>query len=90
MGSKEVWKRISEQTDVTVLPRQSVVEIGGDRRVLIEEHFGVQEYSRDTITVKVRYGCVTVCGGDLELTRMTREQVVICGRIDAVTLHRRG
>ena len=77
MGSKEVWKRLSEQTDVTALPRQSVVEIGGDRRVLIEEHFGVQEYSRDTITVKVRYGCVTVCGGDLELTRMTREQVEI-------------
>lgn len=86
---RELFDRLTEEADLTALPGQSIVEIGGDRRVLIEDHFGVQEYSRERITVKVRYGCVSVCGCGLELQRMTREQVVIGGRIDCVALHRR-
>ena len=72
------------------LPGQPIVEIAGDRRVLIENHFGVKEYSREKIGVKVKYGLVCVCGCDLELIRMTKEQLIISGRIDAVTLIRRG
>lgn len=72
------------------LPGQPIVEIAGDRRVLIENHFGVKEYSREKIGVKVKYGIVTVCGCGLELIRMTKEQLVIAGKIDGVTLTRRG
>ena len=72
------------------LAGQPIVEIAGDRRVLIENHFGVKEYSREKIGVKVKYGLVCVCGCDLELIRMTKEQLIISGRIDAVTLIRRG
>ena len=72
------------------LPGQPIVEIAGDRRVLIENHFGVKEYSREKIGVKVKYGLVCVCGCNLELIRMTKEQLIISGRIDAVTLIRRG
>ena len=72
------------------LPGVPVVEVAGECRVLIERHGGVTEYSRDRICVKVRYGTVCVCGCALELTRMTREQLVISGRIDCVQLQRRG
>ena len=71
------------------LPGMPIVEIAGECRVLIERHGGVTEYSRERISVKVRYGTVTVCGCGLELTRMTREQLVISGRIDGVQLQRR-
>lgn len=71
------------------LPGESVVELGGDTRVLIENHYGVKEYSREKIVVKVKYGCVCVCGCNLALLRMTREQLVIRGRIDGITLMRR-
>ena len=74
----------------TLKPGQPIVEIAGDRRVLIENHFGVKEYSREKIGVKVKYGLVCVCGCNLELIRMTKEQLIISGRIDAVTLIRRG
>ena len=57
--------------------------------MLIENHFGVKEYGTQRITVKVKYGCVCVCGEHLELMRMTKEQLVICGRIDCVTVQRR-
>lgn len=75
-----------EEETVPTLP---VVEIGGDRRVLIERHGGITEYSRERIGVKVRYGTVCVLGCGLEVTRMTRNQLVISGRIDSVQLHRR-
>lgn len=71
------------------LPGMPIVEIAGECRVLIERHGGVTEYSRERISVKVRYGTVTVCGCGLELTRMTKEQLVISGRIDSVQLQRR-
>lgn len=85
-------ERLADEADLSAepLPGQPIVEIAGDRRVLIENHFGVKEYSRERITVKVKYGFVSVCGCHLELMRMTKEQLVICGRIDGVMLQRRG
>ena len=83
--------RLTEDADLAAqpLPGQPIVGIAGDRRVLIENHFGVKEYGTQRITVKVKYGCVCICGEHLELMRMTKEQLVICGRIDCVTVQRR-
>lgn len=83
--------RLTEDADLAAqpLPGQPIVEIAGDRRVLIENHFGVKEYGTQRITVKVKYGCVCICGEHLELMHMTKEQLVICGRIDCVTVQRR-
>lgn len=70
-------------------PGQPIVELAGDRRVLIERHMGVVAYGADQICVKVPYGMVRIEGCGLELGRMTKEQLVISGRIDSVTLCRR-
>lgn len=87
---KGIMDRLIEEADLPgeLLPGQSVVELAGDRRVLIENHRGVTEYGQGKISVRVRYGLVVVCGCGLELSRMTREQLVITGRIDSITLHR--
>lgn len=89
---RNILQRLADEADLSgePLPGQPIVEIAGDRRVLIENHFGVKEYSRERIGVKVKYGVITVCGCGLELIRMTKEQLVISGRIDAVSLQRRG
>ena len=71
------------------LPGQSLVEISGDCRVLIENHSVGIEYSRELICGGVEFVHVTICGCGLELCRMTREQLIIRGRIDAVSLTRR-
>lgn len=65
-----------------------LVEIMGDGRVLIEHHRGVVAYGCQEICVRVRYGIVSICGRSLYLARMTGEQIVICGCIDAVRLLR--
>lgn len=84
-------QRLADSADLSAesLPYVPVVEIAGDKRVLIERHSGVTEYSRERICVKVRYGIVSVCGCGLELTQMTREQLIVSGRIDGIQLHRR-
>lgn len=89
---KGLLERLVEEIDLPgeVMPGQPLVELAGDRRVLIENHSGVTEYGKEKICVKVRYGVLTVCGCGLELARMTKEQLVITGRIDGVTLTRRG
>lgn len=85
-------ERLAEGADLPgeAMPGQPLVELAGDHRVLIENHNGVTEYGRERISVRVRYGQLVVCGCGLELARMTKEQLVIIGRIDGVTLHRRG
>lgn len=93
MVQKKHWvQRLADGADLPSepLPGVPVVELAGECRVLIERHGGVTEYSRERISVKVRYGQVRVCGCGLELTRMTREQLVISGRIDGIELLRRG
>lgn len=84
-------ERLADRTDLQdeALPGQPLLELYGDRRVLIEHHRGVTEYGRERIQVRVRYGWICVCGGCLELARMTAEQLVITGRIDSVNLVRR-
>ena len=67
-----------------------LVEIAGERRILIEHHLGVRSYTEEMVRVRVRYGEIQVCGRDLCIARMTREQLVICGTIDAVQLVRIG
>lgn len=70
------------------IPGLPIVEIAGNKRVLIEHHRGVVEYSASQICVKVRKGQVCICGQCLELTRMTKEQLIVSGEIDSVHLYR--
>ena len=70
------------------VPKLPLVELAGERRVLVENHNGVTEYGKEEIRVKVAYGQLCICGMDLELAKMTREQLVIIGRIDSITLLR--
>ena len=70
------------------LPGIPLLELAGEQRVLIEHHRGVTAYGREEISVKVSYGCICVSGEGLELARMTKEQLVITGRIDHIQLFR--
>ncbi len=93
MVKRRGWiERLAETADLQgeAFPGQPLVEIYGERRVLIEHHCGVTEYGRERIQVKVRYGQLCICGGCLELARMTADQLVITGRIDSVSIIRRG
>ena len=89
---KENWaQRLTERMDLPgeTLPGMSVAELAGDRRVLIEGHRGVTEYCRERISVKVSYGWMSIQGCGLELRQMSKQQLVVSGRIDAIVLRRK-
>ena len=65
-----------------------VVEIYGDRRVLIERHHGVCEYCDDKVVVKIKSGDLCVLGCGLQIAEMSKSQLVITGNIHGVTLKR--
>ena len=91
MRNGEFYNWLVDATDLQGehLPGQSLVEIAGDSRVLIEAHCGVKECNTERVRVNVRFGQILVCGSRLELSCMTREHLVICGKINSVMLQRR-
>ncbi|MBE6947576.1 MAG: sporulation protein [Ruminococcaceae bacterium] len=88
--NKQILQRVASAVDLPdePFPGQPLVEIIGTRRVLIENYRGVIEYGDALVRIRVKYGSITVCGKHLELTRMTREHLIISGRIDKVELCR--
>lgn len=91
MQSMNWLQRLADSMDMAEesFPGVPVIEIAGDRRVLIEGHKGVTEYSCEQIRINVQKGTVCICGDKLELIKMTREQLVISGWIESVWLQRR-
>ena len=83
--------RLAERADLPgeAMPGQPLLELVGDRRVLVENHRGVTQYSKERIGIRLSYGEVAVCGCGLELVRMSKEQLIIVGRIDGISLCRR-
>ena len=70
------------------LPGQPLVELVGQQRVLIENHRGVVLYGDTEICIRVSYGCIRICGRELRLMRMNRQQLIISGCIDNIILCR--
>lgn len=85
------WERLADAAQIgnESLPRETVVEIIGTRRVLIENHLGVSGYSNTQVLVHVKFGWICISGCDLELLNMTKTQLVIRGRIEGVRLQGR-
>lgn len=89
---KRNWVQlIADKVDLGTepLPGIPLIEIGGNQRVLLEGHDGITEYSPSRICVRMSYGCAEVSGVQLCIAKMSRSQMVICGQIQGVCLHRR-
>jgi sporulation protein YqfC len=92
MKQKRNWGDFfAERTNMQeeAFPTQSVVEIYGDGRMLIEHHCGVISYGAEQICIRMRYGTLQVNGCHLEVAKMTAHQMIITGQIHAVELIRR-
>lgn len=68
-------------------PGIPLVEICGNRRVLIENHKGITCYGGKEIFVKVKKGDIHVVGDGLFLCRMNKTKLVITGKITAIHMH---
>ena len=84
--------RIAVKTDLQteLQPLQSLIEIYGKERVLIENHRGVCEYDKSKIVVLGKSGKIGVCGAGLRIALMTKCRLVIQGKIHDVCLCEEG
>ena len=89
-GDKRFAERLAGVADLqdAPIPGLPLIELAGDARVLIENHQGVTEYGKERVCVKVKFGQVCICGLNLRLAKMTKNQLVICGKIQGVELYR--
>ena len=85
---REWVRRLTQGLEGESLPGMTVAELAGARRVLVEGHRGVTEYSPSRVTVKVGYGELSVSGSGLELRQMSKVHLMLCGRIDSIELRR--
>lgn len=83
-------QRLANAADIqdAPLPGIPLVEIAGDSRVLIENYFSVTQYDPCCVRVKVKFGYICVCGTNLELSRMSKGQLVVTGCIGQVQVVR--
>jgi sporulation protein YqfC len=92
MAQKGYWThRITDHADLCgeSVPGVPIVELAGDHRLLVERHRGVIEYDPQCIRIRVAYGILCVSGSNMELTRMTAQQLIISGRINGISIDRR-
>ena len=87
-GNENLFTKFAANADLELcgIPGTTVVEIAGRERILIENHLGIIEYGNCIIRIKVKNGCICVKGGDLVLSRMTQNQLIINGCIENVAL----
>ena len=70
------------------LPGMPIVELAGNKRVLIENHLGITEYENERIGILVKYGKLIVTGEALEICCLSGQQLVITGKIDGILVER--
>jgi len=87
-GQKSYWYRLLDTIDLPVEANTALplIEIVGNRRVLIENHRGVSVYGKDEICIRTKNGEIIVQGCELTLAQMTKERLIITGTVERVSL----
>lgn len=88
MGRTMLANKIADTVDLNaeLLPNQSLIEIYGDSRVLIECHRGLLRYSNTEVVVSLKRGFSVISGANLTVAMMNKSRIVICGSIGNVEL----
>ena len=92
MNSNNTWmNRLAlRMHEMDIHPGFPLIELVGDCRVLIENHCSIIEYGKEKITIRMKFGCVEICGSGMQLSQLTKSQLVISGKITGLQLIRRG
>lgn len=75
------WKeRLLESEGNYLMPR-TLAEVYGLDRLLVEHHSGILSYGTERICIAATFGTLVVEGQDLRLCCMSRNQLVIRGKV---------
>ncbi len=68
------------------MEQRTLMELYGTGRLLLEAHRGVLSFAPECIRVGTTYGSLLVRGKGLGICCMNREQLVILGQIETITV----
>ena len=67
-----------------------LMEIAGNERILIENHKGIIAYNCCEVCIRVQYGTATVYGQQLYFAEISKDRLVIVGKICDISLRSGG
>ena len=89
---RDFWRSLSAVLDLPAesFPGTPLVELLGEQRLIVEGHCGIEKYGNNNINVKMKYGGISVRGEKLQIIVMSKNQLVITGMIENITVLRSG
>ena len=76
------------------LPREIMLDwplmrMTGDEELVITNHKGIAEYTKEQVRIKTALGVAKVLGRGLVIKEISRENIVVAGKIEAVSFRDR-
>jgi len=65
------------------------VRMMGDEELVLSNHKGIAEYSKQMVRIKTSLGIVKITGDSLIIREIDREDIIILGKINAVNFGNR-
>lgn len=86
----KVRSRIPELFNIPdmTLPGEPIIEVYGDRRILIEGCCAVLQYAGNCIKLRNSCGIVCIVGCDLCMSEITKTQTIITGKVENISICR--
>lgn len=83
---KSIHEQVELLAEALELPEDALlgaakVTVTAGRRLVVENHSGVLSYGEEQIVLKLPRGKLSILGEGLSLTAMTRDRLIISGRI---------
>ena len=87
---EKIWGKLPELLALPdqALPGVPIIEVYGDRRVLVEGRCAVIRYDSECVQLRNSYGCVSVVGCGLQMTELTYNRMIITGTICNISISR--
>ena len=90
MARRKILRTITDQVGLhsEAVSGVTLLEISGDDRVLLENYLCILGYTDSLVRVRVEFGVYEISGCSLVISCIQKEQMVIYGRVDCITLRR--
>lgn len=86
--NQSILKQVIHGSEIQVqsFSASPLIEVIGCERVLIENHISIASYDTQQIYIRVKYGMILIQGDALKLAYMSKEKLVITGKLGSIHL----
>ena len=87
---EKLWGKLPELLDLPdqALPGVPIIEVYGDRRVLVEGRCAVTRYDNECVQLRNSCGCISVSGCGLQMAELSYNRMIITGTICNISISR--